>query len=88
MRTVGPKWINDAFRFMDAMNPDGCVQQDNGLGEERPFVEGPYFFDKKDHWRKHDFHTLLGDESENLWKTYKDNRVYQQVSGKDLDKKM
>ena len=58
MRTVGPKWINDAFRFMDAMNPDGCVQQDNGLGEERPFVQGPYFFDKKDHWTKHGQHTF------------------------------
>ena len=81
---VDDRWIQDTYRFMISMNRDKLKLTLN-LGDERPYVEGPYFFRQKKFWDKTFFCDIIGGKSLLYWKEFiKKKAQYQVINCKDL----
>jgi hypothetical protein len=79
VKMVDVSWIKDAFRFMKVMNRDD-ISIVGGLGVERPYIEGCYYFEGKKSWNFDDFKNIIGETYDIYWQEFiKKNSSYQHI---------
>ncbi len=80
------QWFERAYGFMNAMNPDNMTMNTSTLGDERPSIQGPYFFPQnKQVWNIDTFMTMIGNVNKDLWPTLCQGDTYQTIIGNDVN---
>ncbi len=86
MKVTKLRWYEDAFNFMAAMNPDDLTYP-TMLGDERPSIEGPYFFEMGESWNQHSLNNMIGIQNNpnDPWEVLcKTNAPYQEINGEEI----
>jgi len=79
VKMVDCRWIKNAFRFMKVINRDD-ISIVGSLGDERPYIEGFYFFEGKKSWNGDDFKNIIGETYDIYWQEFiKKNSSYQHI---------